>query len=67
MGQRLCGAGSNKRNKILEEWKNSNSDWELHIDCVKVNQNLGKQLSLSKAKLQKQEETQLELKETKKN
>ena len=40
----------------FEEWKNSNSNWELHIDCVdcvKVNQNLSKQLSLSKAKLTK--------------
>ena len=70
MGQRLFGAGSNKRNKILEEWKKPNSDWELYIDCVKVNKNLGKQLSLNKGKLQKivkkQEETQAELEETKK-
>ena len=55
------------KDKILEEW---NSDWELYIDCVKVNENLGKQLSLNKGKLQKtvkkQEETQAELEETKK-
>ena len=69
-GQRLCGAGSNNRRKMLEEWKKPNSDWELYIDWVKVNKSLGAQLSLNEAKLQKimqkQEETQTELEATKK-
>ena len=70
MGQRLCGAGSNKRRKMLEEWNKPNSDWELYIDCVKINKSLGAQLSFNEAKLQKiiqkQEETQTELEATKK-
>lgn len=70
MGQKLCGVGLIKRSKILEEWKSPDADWELCIDCVKVNENLNKQLSLKEAKLKKvmeeQEKTQSELEETKK-
>ena len=49
MGQRLCGVGSTKRNKILQEWKCPGANWELCIDCVKVNDNLHMQLCKKEA------------------
>ena len=51
MGQRLCGIGSTKRSKILEEWKCPGANWELCIDCVKVNDNLHMQLCKKEVKL----------------
>ena len=70
MGQKLCGAGSIKRSKVIEEWKSKDCDWEMSINCVDENKTLSKQLSLNEAKLhkviQKQEETLNELEATKK-
>ena len=70
MGQRLCGVGSTKRGKILEEWKCPGANWEFCIDCVKVNDNLHMQLCKKEAKLKEalkdQEKTQAKLNETEK-
>ena len=69
MGQRLSNAGG-KKNKILESWKSGDgADWELSIDCVKVNKELNAQISSNEAKLnqliQENNELQTQLEGTK--
>ena len=69
MGQRLSNAGA-KRSKILEGWKTGEgADWELSIDCIKVNKELSTQVSSYEKKLdqlmQESSELQTQLEGTK--
>ena len=53
MGQKLSKTGA-KRNKILEGWKEGNdSIWELTIDCVTMNKELGTQILSNEKKIVK--------------
>ena len=53
MGKKLNKAGA-KRSKILEGWKEGDdSVWELSIDCVTVNKELGTQILSNEKKINK--------------
>ena len=53
MGQKLSKTGAN-RYKILEGWKEGDSSiWELSIDCVAVNKELGTQILSNEKKINK--------------